>query len=235
MKFSLKAVLVVIAALSLAYWLLTIRKAQKPHEDIQPLATRAINDKSELAPDSLPGTPPTVIVPTGINFKGVKLGTASTQLQPIFDVVSNAVLSVDRILKSKDYQVHEFSRTFWLISEDKGQSTVWKIYPYRTNAVVNSVEAIVYQDAAMTQKDLSKTFQMVFDHDTGSLRAFSWGDKHEVLQILTNGNVDYGRNVGEQKRLTMRWNAQGGLLSSNNYNWAKRGRVISGTPSAGIP
>jgi hypothetical protein len=190
MKFALKTVLGLIVVLGLSYWFLTINKTRKLHKDVQSTAVSSINGKSCIVPVSFQDKRPTVTIPAGISFKVVELGAASDQLQPIFDVVSNAVSSVDQLLKSKDYQIHEFSRTTWLIAEDKAHSTVWKIFPHMTNAVVGTVEAIVYQDAAMTQKDLSRTFRMVFDQDTGSLHAFSWGDKHEVMQVLTNGNVD---------------------------------------------
>ena len=157
--------------------------------------------------------------------------TSREELSPILRAASNAAATVDRILRSKDYNVEEFSRTAWLVTEDKAQSTVWRIFPYKTNAVVGSVEAVVYQDAALTQRDPTRSFQMSFDPETGTLRGFSWADKHEVLLVQTNGAfVDYARHLEGRKKLAMRWDANGAVVSSNVYDWTTRGRII-GEPS----
>lgn len=176
--------------------------------------------------------PPVFGVPTGITYKPITLINRREELFSVLSAVSNAVLSVDRILKSRSYTVHEFSRTKWLVAEDKAQSTVWTIFPYKTNAVVGSVEAVVYQDKALTQKDQTRSFRMSFYPEVGTLRDFSWGDKHEVLLILTNGTSDYGRNLGGKMGLVMRWDKQGNLVSSNVYNWATRGQPIGQHPKA---
>ncbi|MFH0909564.1 MAG: hypothetical protein V1929_12460 [bacterium] len=172
-------------------------------------------------------------LPAELNYKPAVSIIRNGALLPLHSAVSNAVLSVDRILKSQNFNVHEYSRTVWLVSEDHAQSTVWKIFPYKTNAVVGSVEAIVYQDAAMTQKDPARSFQMSFDPETGALRGFSWADKHEVLLVLTNGTSDYARDLGGKMGLVMRWNKQGDLVSSNVYNWATRGQSIGAEQQRG--
>lgn len=175
-------------------------------------------------------TPQTWAVPTEITFTPRPLSVESLALLPIAGTVSDAVLSVDRILKTGDYRVNEFSRSIWLTSEDKTHSIVWTISPYRTNAVVGSVEATAYQNAALTQKDPSRSFQMQFDPECGALLNFSWADKHEVLVVQTNDwSVDYARHLDGKKRLVMRWDAKGNIVSSNVYDWATRGRVIGGS------
>ncbi len=172
----------------------------------------------------------TSMVPTELTFTPGMLNVQCAELLPLVNVVSSAVLSVDRILKTRNYRVNEFSRSIWLTSEDKAHSTIWRIFPYKTNAMVVSIEALVYHDAAFTQKDTSRSFRMSFDPETAFLRSFSWDDKHEVLRIMTNGVTDYARNLGGQMGLVMRWDARGNLVSSNVYNWAMRGRVIGGVP-----
>lgn len=173
-------------------------------------------------------------LPTEIGYKPIAFVNRREELIPVLSAVSNAVLTVDQILRSKEYKVHEFSRTKWLVAEDKERSTVWTIFPYKTNAVIGSVEAVVYQDKALTQKDQTRSFRMSFYPETGTLRDFSWGDKHEVLLILTNGTSDYGRDLSGKMGLVMRWDKQGNLVSSNVYNWAKRGRPI-GQPQQVLP
>ncbi|MGI6495055.1 MAG: hypothetical protein ACOX5G_03025 [Kiritimatiellia bacterium] len=172
-------------------------------------------------------------LPTGITFTAGALGVERPVLLPLVDAVSNAVLSTDRILKAGDYQVNEFGRSVWLTSEDKERLIVWTIFPYRTNNVVGSVEATAYQDATLTLKDPSRSFRMSFHPETGALLSFSWADKHEVLIVRTNNwAVNYARHLKDKKRLVMRWDAQGNLVSSNVYDWAKRGRVIGGSPQS---
>lgn len=177
----------------------------------------------------------TSAVPTELIFKTGLLNVPRAELLSIVRVASNAVLSVDRILKTRNYQVNEFSRSFWLTSEDEAQSTIWRIFPYRTNAIVDSIEAIVYHDAEFMRKDAARSFRMSFDPETGVLRSFSWDDKHEVLRVSTNGMADYARDLGDQMGLVMRWDVKGDLVSSNVYNWATRGRVIGKTPQTYIP
>jgi len=173
-------------------------------------------------------------VPEGITFAPGALSVERPELLPLVCAASNAVLSIDRILKAGDYRVNEFSRSVWLTSEDKGRSIVWTIFPHGTNNVVGSVEATAYQDAALTVKDPSRSFRMSFYPENGALLNFSWGDKHEVLVVQTNDwSVDYAKHLDGKKRLVMRWDAQGNLVSSNVYDWAKRGRVIGGSPPPG--
>jgi len=154
------------------------------------------------------------------------------ELLPIFAVVSNALLSVNHMLESKDYTIHTWGPTIWLISTNQTQSTIWTIYPCRTNrmddsVVVSSIQTAVYQDAALTQKDQSRSFRMEFCTETGALQNFSWGDKHEVLFVSTEGVSDYGRHLSGQFGLSMSWDEEGHLVKSNVYNWATRGRVIN--------
>ncbi len=179
------------------------------------------------------GTPQKPAIPTEITFTPGRLNIEHPLLLPLIGVVSNAVLSADRILKARDYQVNEFSRSIWLTHVDKARSIVWTIFPYRTSAFVGSVEATAYRDTAFQQKDLSRSFRMSFHPESGELSQFSWADSREVLFVYTNGpfSIDYARDVEGSLSLVMRWNAQGNLVSSNIYNWEKRGRVIGGSPS----
>ena len=180
--------------------------------------------------------------PNNIGYKPtINVGQADVLL-PIIDAVNNAVTSVDRGLKSKNYiDVKEFNRTVWLESVDKAQSTLWriipdwKISPEGTNAVVGAIEAIVYKDPELTQIDNNRSFQMEFYSGAGSLRNFFWADKHEMLIVEANGMTGYSKNLGEQKRLVMGWDTKGGLISSNVYDWATRGRVISGWTVTNTP
>lgn len=169
---------------------------------------------------------PESAIPTKIDYRPTAYTTSNENLVSILVAVSNAVSSVDHILKAQNYKVHEFGRTKWLIAEDKDQSTVWTIFPYKTNTVVGSVEAVVYQDKALTQKDQTRSFRMSFYPETGTLRNFSWGDKHEVLFIQTNGAFDYGRDISEKMGLVMRWGEKGKLIFSNAYDRTKLGKPI---------
>ena len=182
-------------------------------------------------------TPQTSAVPTGITFTPGALNVERPVLLPLVGAVSNAVLSVDRILKTRDYRVNEFSRSIWLTSEDKSHSIVWTIFPYRTNNIVGSVEATAYRDTAFQQKDPSRSFRMSFYPESGELREFCWADSREVLFVYTNGpfSVDYARHIEGSLSLEMRWDAKGNLASSNVYNWATRGRVIGGASHTNRP
>lgn len=222
----------------------TVRLLVTPHEqeavDSVPVAVSETAGKSLTTNESLvtaPGivtagreTLQTSAVPTEITLPPRPLSVESPALLPLVGTVSKAVLSVDGILKTGDYRVHEFSRSIWLTSEDKAHSIVWTIFPCGTNAVVGSIEATAYQDATLTQKDPSQSFQMQFDPESGALLNFSWADKHEVLVVQTNDwSVDYARHLDGKKRLVMRWDEKGTLVSSNVYDWATRGRVIGGS------
>ncbi len=199
---------------------------QRPKQEPSTAITTAVTPVVEQK------TPAISAVPTGIEYKPVASIVRNEKLLEVISVVSNAVLSVDRILESKNYQFREFSRTVWLVAEDKAQSTVWRIFPYRTNAVVGFVEAIVYQDAAMTQKDPARSFQMSFYPETSALRNFSWGDKHEVLFIQTNGASDYGRDLSGKMGLIMRWDKNGKLTYSNAYDRTRLGKPIGAPQQA---
>ena len=180
-------------------------------------------------------TLPENAIPTGIVFKPAAFLVGNENFASILIAMSNAVLSVDNILKAQNYKVYEFSRTKWLVAEDKEHSTVWTVHPYRTNAVVGSIEAVVYQDVALTQKDLVKSFRMSFYPESGALRDFWWGDDHEVLCLQTNGACDYGRSAGGKMGLTMRWDSAGKLIFSNLYDRTKLGRPIGGQPQKVVP
>lgn len=168
-------------------------------------------------------------------------------LMPIMNTVSNAILSVDKELMAKNYRdVKQFNRTIWLESIDKSQSTVWqiiptvKITPEGTNLVVGAIKAISYQDPDMTKADPSRSFQIDFFHETGALRSFVWNDHHEVLQVEPlgrshGGYTSYGRTFNATNSLVMSWDEKGGLISSNVYDWTKRGRVISGWTVSNTP
>ena len=149
---------------------------------------------------------PSQMIPTGITFMPSALSIEHPVLLPLVDAVSNAVLSVNRILKARDYRVNRFSRSIWLTHEDKAQSIVWAIFPYKTNAVVGSVEAIAYLDAALQQRDVARSFRMSFYPESGVLRDFCWADSREVLFVYTNGpfSIDYARRLEGTLSLEMR-------------------------------
>lgn len=178
---------------------------------------------------------PESVIPTGIVYRSTAFIAGNENFASILAAVSNAVLLVDNILKTQNYKVHEFSRTKWLVAEDKEHSTVWTIHPYRTNAVVGSIEAVVYQDAALTRKDTGKSFRMSFYPESGALRDFWWGDDHEVVCLQTNGACDYGRSAGGNMGLTMRWDSAGKLIFSNRYDRTRLGKPIGGQPPKALP
>jgi len=177
-------------------------------------------------------------VPTEISTNQYINTRQSDMLLPIMHAVSNAVLSVDRILKSKNYKnVEQFNRTIWLESVDKAESTVWRISPTwriaqgETNAVVGSINATVYSDENLTQVDPSRSYQVVLFPETGALRDFCWSDKHELLRVEPQGKShsgyeNYSKHLGGEIWLQIEWDGIGNLVSSNVYNWAVRGRVI---------
>lgn len=195
-----------------------------PTNPIVSVATQQISDRPAL--------------PTEMVYKPIAPVAGIEVLMPILGVVSNAVLSADRILKSKQYKnVEQFNRTVWLEATDKTQSTIWRITPCGTNPAVGGIKAIVYQDDSFTQRDPARSFQAEFFPDGKSLRMFWWDDSHEMLMAHTNGpfSFDYARDLGGKKSREMRWDQEGNLVSSNVYNWATRGRVIGGTPQTNSP
>jgi hypothetical protein len=198
--------------------------AVTPTNPIAPVVTQRVSDKP--------------VLPAEMAYKPIAPVVGNEVLLTIIDVVSNAVLSADRILKSKQYKnVEQFNRTVWLEATDKTQSTIWRIIPCGTNPVVGGIKAIVYQDDSFTQVDPARSFQAELFPDGRSLRMFWWDDSHEMLTAYTNGpfSIDYVRDIGGKKSREMRWDQQGNLVSSNVYNWATRGRVIGGTPQTNRP
>lgn len=149
-----------------------------------------------------------------------------TLLASIAGEISNATFKVSEILGTGDYQVHEFSRSIWLTHEDEEDSCVWTIYPHGTNAVVGSVVATKYEDASWRKKDPRRSFSMRLNPTDGTLESFSWADNHEVFLKSSESTIDYARDMGGEMGLVMRWNSNGSIISSNIYNWAKRGKVI---------
>lgn len=187
----------------------------------------SLPQKIAAQPDLSPATSP----PSEFAFTLGPLKTEHPNFLSLVATVSNAVLSVDRILKTRKYQLHKYSRSIWLTSEDKASAVMWGIFPSGTNALVGSVEATAYRETSFLQTDPSKSFRMSFYPETGVLREFSWGDSHETLAVYTNGpfSADYSRRLEGSMSLEMRWDANGKLVSSNVYNWATRGRVIDAT------
>ncbi|MFH0908271.1 MAG: hypothetical protein V1929_05880 [bacterium] len=198
-------------------------------------APRASVETASVTSTGQPTVPILSVLPTNVAYAALPRGRWNDQLSTVFNAASNAVSSVDRILREKNYTVHEFSRTVWFVSEDHAQSTAWRIFPYPTNGVIGSVEATVFQDRAMTQKDLSSSFEMHFFPD-GTLQKFWWADKHEIVRVNTNEpHIEYAKRLDGKVYLQMQWDANGDLASSNVYDWAKRGRVIGGTQSVVPP
>ncbi len=182
-------------------------------------------------------------MPVEIGYKAGIHFQQGDVLLSIMNAVSNAVLSVDRDLKSQHYRdVKQFNRTVWLESIDKAQSIEWRVIPVvratpeGTNIIVGGIKAIVYHDVGMTQKDPSRSFQMDLYPETGALRSFWWDDKHEVLKGRSDlVSVDYSRKLGGEKSMVMVWDGSGVLVSSNVYDWANRGRAISGWTVTNTP
>lgn len=179
-------------------------------------------------------------LPSEIQCDPVANLSHTSELSQITDAIRNAVLSVNRILMSKNYtDVKQFGQTIWLESIDKDQSIVWRITPTwrktteSTNAVVGGIKASVFRTTDMKDSDPSRSFTAVFFPTTGALSRFSWDDNHEKLIIEPEGK-SHSRYVNYAKRLEgdiwrqLEWDGSGTLISSNVYNWALRGRVIGG-------
>ncbi len=262
MKYTLKILLVVLVVSACGSLIFTLTRKAKRHEAKPSTSVGPIREESqtssvavvmptnrvEAALPVIPTDPAASVVtqrvsdrpapPTQMTYKPIAPVAANEVLLPILDAVSNAVTSVDRILKSKQYKnVEQFNRTVWLEATDKTQSTIWMITPCGTNPVVGGIKATVYQDDSFTQRDPARSFQAEFFPDGKSLRMFWWADSHEMLMAYTSGpfSIDYARDLGGKKSREMRWDHQGNLVSSNVYNWATRGRVIGGTPETNRP
>lgn len=176
------------------------------------------------------------VLPTEVGYKSITSIPQNEVSLPIAGSISNAVRLVDRILKSQHYNTFTgVEQEVRLESVDKEHSTVWRVFPYKTNAVVGHVEAFVYKDAALTNKDPALSFQMSFYPKSGALRDFYYEDKHEMLFVRTNGVVKLARHLGYEKWLIMKWNASGSLVSSNVHDYAVHGRIIFGASQTNAP
>ncbi len=148
------------------------------------------------------------------------------EMQSILAAVQDATLAIDGILKDRRYQIHTHGPSIWLTAEDRSRSTTWRVFPHGTNNVVGSVEAVVFEDAAMRQGDDARSFEAQFDLD-GTLRKFWWKDKHEIFRNHPDKScVEYARRLEGQTWLNVRRDYAGNVLSSNVYDWSIRGRLV---------
>jgi len=178
-----------------------------------------------------------------IGFKTTANLPRTEVLMAIMNAVSNAVSIVDRDLKSQQYKaVVQFGQIVWLESIDRAKSIEWRIIPVvranpgGTNLVVGGIKAIVYQDFDMQQKDPARSFQFDLYPESGTLSSFWWDDKHEVLRGRSDRvSFDYSKHLGGDKSMVMVWDVKGGVVSSNVYDWANRGRAISGWTITNTP
>ena len=217
-------------------------RSMQPSQDIS-----SVMSASAVAPDGAMKNRSKSFLPTKIDYKPIINISHRGMILPILNAISNAVLSVDRDLKTKHYRnVEQFNRTIWLESVDTAHATVWKTSPTwkiaedGTNAVVGAIEAFVYIDAELTQIDPARSFRMEFYPQTGELRDFYWSDKHELFMIesrgeVHGGSINYSKNLGGEKWLQVGWDVEGNIVSSNVYDWAIRGRLIKRSePEGGV-
>jgi hypothetical protein len=170
---------------------------------------------------------PKFALPQSLTFPAHSMPNPDPSLVPLLEVVRDAAISVDQILKSKKYRINSYGDSIWLTSVDEERSMMWTITPFRTNAVVGAITATFYQGEDQKTKDPTRSFQIQLDPEAGSLLSFFWGDNHEALVVSPNtGSYSYARHLEGKKRMVMKWDASGSLLSSNVYDWAVRGRVI---------
>jgi len=152
--------------------------------------------------------------------------SAGPEMRFILAAVKEATQAIDEILKDRRYQIHFHGPSIWLTAEDRSRSTTWRVFPHGTNSVVGSVEAVVFEDAAMRQRDDARSFEAQFDLD-GTLRKFWWKDKHEIFRNHPDRScVEYARRLEGQTWLNVRRDYAGNVLSSNVYDWSIRGRII---------
>jgi hypothetical protein len=155
----------------------------------------------------------------------------SPELQPLLEHLSNVSQAVNHILSSGKYRIHRFGRSTLFLSRDESQTTDWQLLPNPTNLTIVAVTAKVYRDPTFTELDPGRSFMMQCDLANGHLRSFEWTDVHEAIDVMTNGVVVYNLTLSNQVCRQLQWDASGELVSSNVYDWAKRGRIIS-RPSA---
>lgn len=148
------------------------------------------------------------------------------EMQSILAAVQDAASAIDGILRTRNYQIHTHGPSIWLTAEDRSRSTTWRIFPHGTNDAVGSLEAVVFEDAAMRQSDDARSFEAQFDLD-GTLRKFWWKDKHEIFRNHPDKScVEYARRLEGQTWMNVRRDYAGNVLSSNVYDWSVRGRII---------
>lgn len=201
-------------------------------------AGAAAHPVSSVSPDAPtpvvePRGPAMPLLPTGMRYMPPAAVSGGEVLLPILDVVSNAVLWVDRILDTRQYRVVELfggGGSVWLEVTDSEKASIWRVTPYGTNQAVAVIRRMVFEDDSFTRRDREHSFQAHFDPETGRLRKFMWEDAHEALFVQTNGPfaVDYGRRIEGNVELLMRWDHGGNLVSSNVYNRANWGSAIRG-------
>lgn len=180
-----------------------------------------------------PRGPAMPTLPTGMRYMPPAAVSGGEVLLPILDVVSNAVLRVNRMLDTRQYRVVELfggGGSVWLEVTDSEKATIWRLTPFGTNQAVAVIRRMVFADDSFSRKDRERSFQAHFDPETGRLRKFMWEDAHEALFVQTNGPfaVDYARRLEGNLELLMRWNHSGHLVSSNVYNRANWGGAVRG-------
>lgn len=157
-------------------------------------------------------------IPSAFTTIAPIMDTAAPELQFILAAMNEATQAIDEILKKRRYQIHAHGASIWLTAEERSRSTIWRIFPHGTNGVVGSVEAVVFEDAAMRQRDDVRSFEAQFDLD-GTLRKFWWKDKHEIFRNHTDRScVEYARRLEGETWLNVRRDYAGNVLSSNVYD-----------------
>ncbi|NLN02713.1 MAG: hypothetical protein GX174_12540 [Lentisphaerae bacterium] len=202
--------------------------SMRPTErDRLPVAEQSRQETAEASTQAhvLRRPPP---VPSAFTTVAPITAAAGPEMQSILAVVQDATLAIDGILKDRHYQIHTHGPSIWLTAEDRSRSTTWRVFPHGTNSVVGSVEAVVFADAAMLERDDVRSFEAQFDLD-GTLRKFWWKDKHEIFRNHQDKScVEYARRLEGQTWLNIRRDYTGNVLSSNVYDWSMRGRIIGG-------
>ncbi len=178
-----------------------------------------------------PTAPRTFELPIELVLRPFRALRHRPELQPLLEHLTNMTHAVNHILRSGKYRIHRFGRSTLFLSRDESQATDWQLSPNPTNLTIVAVTARVYRDPTFIELDPGRSFMMQCDPATGDLRSFEWTDVHEAIDVMTNGVVVYNLTLSNQVCRQLQWDASGELISSNVYDWAKRGRIIS-RPSA---
>jgi len=125
----------------------------------------------------------------------------------------------NRILRSGNYQAHTHNGSTWLRHEDRQAKQVWTFY--RTSTEVQS-----YSDNELMQG--VSIVRLVVNPTTGELVSFADHQNEEFLFVRPDEKypVKYSKPLTEKTGMELRWDKDGGLISSNIYYRGKSGGVI---------